>query len=378
MIISIIEQNKDFIAQEALLYALEKFPNETLTVDKEFFRRDVHMIVDIIMGELHLQGGVYPIDVVDPTIDLCENFWTLNRFKKSFRVFKQKTEMNFTVVEYVGNLSKDILENKTIEQVRGQEFFQIFDYEQIESLEKINQIETVISLIAANLGSADERNYHIDFVEDYWEKGFILTKTPNNIHKRLWNEINATKWIASNNNTYKKVPDWYTEIKRIYVDPTGNNKPTEEKREGYLTYRHAPQSLKDIAIDLINDPMFDPLKMYRPPKAIPVFLHFWNGSENSPHHVDAIDGSDVMIFCYATDAGPWKEEWGGYINIMKEVRGEYKYTKNIMPDDGNMVIVNNSAPIFKHGIRNMVNKDVNRYTFIFHYTWAYNFEELEY
>jgi hypothetical protein len=335
------------------------------------------MIIDIVSGELAIEGGQYYRNYANP--DVCDsNYWQLNNFKRSFRVLKKQNDMVFEVIGYVESIIKDVLSNTQVSPTRGTHFTQVISDHTDVSDEHLSKVSTVISLVAANVGIVLERNNHINFIEDFCEKGFVITETPKDVHQMLWDEIRNTTWVDSKNTSYKKVPDWYTEIKRNYVDPTGNNKPSSEKREGYLTYRHSPQSLKDIAHALIADKFFDPIKMYRPPKAIPVFLHFWNGSENSPHHVDAIDGSDLMIFCYATDAGPWKEEWGGYINVMKEVNGEYHYTKNVMPEDGRMVIVNNSSPIFKHGIRNLVNENVNRYTFIFHYTWAYDFKELDY
>jgi len=198
-----------------------------------------------------------------------------------------------------------------------------------------------------------------------------VTKIPKNIHEKLWDQVHNTNWIDAKKSTYKKVPDWYHENEKHYVDPTGFDRPNYEKKIGSEILTNAPKSLIDISDELIKDPLFDPLRMYRPPNPVTKYLHFWNGSENSPHHVDSIDGSDLMIFCYLTEEEEWKEEWGGYINIMKEVNSEITNTKTILPNNGVMVLVNNSCPIFKHGIRNLIKRDVNRYTFIFHYTWTY-------
>jgi hypothetical protein len=345
MSITILEENKDFIASESVKFITTNWP--AYEVDDELCRRDAMQMVDIVAGELHLEGGIFMEHVAAP--DLCDNFWQLNRYKKSFRMFRKQNDATIGTMQHIGELIKTCLDNK-------------FN----------DQIDTIISLIIANSNAGATRTPHIEFIEEYFEKGFVVTKTPDHIHKMLWDEINNTNWIESKLGRYKKVPDWYEEFKREYVDPTGVNKPDEEKKEGYLTYRHAPQSLKDIAQALIDDKYFDSLKLYRPPTAVPKFLHFWNGAENSQHHVDSIDGSDLMIFCYATEEKDWKEEWGGYINCMKEVNNEFYHTKNVMPNDQTMVLVNNSAPIFKHGIRDLVNKNINRYTFIFHYTWTYD------
>ena len=367
-----MEKNKDFIAQEAIEFLKETYP--AYNFDKEFCRRDIQLIIDIVIGELHLEGGQFP--AINASPDLCENFWQLNRFKRSFRVFRNQNPATIDTMNFTGNLIKDLLHNNLIEKVRGTTFTQFID----KSLgtitaEQLEQLDTVMSLIVANTNAGFTRTKHIENFEEYFEKGFMVTDTPKNIHQRLWEEINRTTWVQGEGLSYKTIPDWYQQKKRRYTDPTGSDRQVTERWEGLYGYYHAPQTLKDIAEDLTKDPMFDFLKLYRPPNMVPKFIHFWNGSENTQHHMDSIDGSDVMIFCYATDAGPWKEEWGGYINLMKEVNNEFFYTRNVMPDDGRMVVVNNAAPIFKHGIRDLINQNINRYTFIFHYTWTYNDNE---
>ena len=353
MNIDLIEQNKDFVAKEAIAYMSSAYP--AYEFDKEFLRRDAHMIMDIVAGELHIDGAMHP--ALNATPDLCENFWQLNKFKKSFRVFRKQNPATLDTLQFIGVTIKQLLKDKITEE---QEL----------------QLDTVMSLIAVNASAGSVRTPQIEFLEEYFEKGFVVTKTPEAIQERLWEEIRNTNWVpGAGQNTYKTIPDWYVQKKRRYIDPTGADRQVVERWEGLYGYYHAPESLKKTADMLINDPFFEPLRLYRPPNAIAKFIHFWNGSENTQHHVDSIDGSDVMIFCYCTEAEDWQEDWGGYINLMKEVNGEFYYTRNVMPNNGVMVVVNNSAPIFKHGIRDLINKQVNRYTFIFHYTWEYDKNE---
>ena len=366
MILPLIEQNKDFIAEETVCYARSKYPN--LNFEYDLFRRDIHMIVDIFMGELHVEGGVYSYDIED---GIDDSYFQLNRYKRSFTVFRNHSEETIDCIQYAANLIKKVVMNQKIEPTYNLHFSQIFDETQTLSEEKLANFDSIIGLIVANSTSGATRNYHIDFIEEYFDKGFVVTKIPSNIHEKLWEEVRNTKWIDAKKTTYKKIPEWYHENEKHYVDPTGFDRPDYEKKIGADIFTNAPQSLIDISDELIKDPLFDPLRMYRPPNAVTKYIHFWNGSENSPHHVDAIDGSDLMIFCYLTEVEDWKQEWGGYINIMKEVNSEITNTRTILPNNGVMVLVNNSAPIFKHGIRNLVKRDVNRYTFIFHYTWTY-------
>lgn len=369
--IDLIEKNKDFVAEEAIEFLARSYP--AYEFDAELMRRDVIMILDIIGCELHLDGVIGTFTNALP--DRVENYWQLNKYKSSFRELKKKNSITLEIIKEVELLITKVLNNELITTPKCDKFKQITNSDIDIDDDTLKRIPEIISLIAANCTVGTPRSDYIDFIEDYFEKGFVVTKTPDEIHSRLWNEVKSTNWVEATGNTYKKIPDWYVQKKRKYVDPTGADRQITERWEGLYGYYHAPESLKKIAQDLINHEMFGPLKLWRPPLAIPKFIHFWNGSENTQHHVDSIDGSDVMIFCYATDAGEWQKDWGGYINLLKEVNGEFFYCRNVMPDDQRMVIVNNSAPIFKHGIRDLVNKEVNRYTFIFHYTWEYDSDQ---
>lgn len=366
MILTLIEQNKDFIAEEAVHYIRKKYPS--FKYDYELLRRDIHMIVDIFMGELELEGGTTLLDIRDG-VDTSRG--QMNRYKRSFTVFRNHNMETIDGIEYTAMLIEKIYNNETIENTYNTKFFQVKNTNVKQQENKSINFQEITGLIVANSAAGAVRNYHIEFIEEYFDKGFVVTKIPPQIYEKLWEQVRTTNWIDAKKSTYKKVPDWYHENEKHYVDPTGYDRPSYERKIGADILTNAPQSLIDISDELIKDSLFNPLRMYRPPNPVTKYLHFWNGSENSPHHVDAIDGSDLMIFCYLTDETDWKEEWGGYINIMKEVNSEITNTKTVLPNDGVMVLVNNSAPIFKHGIRNLVKRDVNRYTFIFHYTWTF-------
>lgn len=366
--IDLIEKNKDFIAEECIEFLARNYV--AYNFDPEIMRRDIIMILDIVGCELRIDGVIGTFINVKP--GTVEDYWDLNKYKASFRELRKKNAITFEVIKETEQLLTKVLKNEIVELPRCDKFKQFIEPRLIVPEEQLKRIPEIFSLIAANCSIGIPRSEYLDFIEDYFEKGFVVTQTPTEIHKRLWDEVNNTNWVSSEGNTYKKIPDWYVQKKRRYTDPTGSDRQFTERWEGLYGYYHAPESLKKIAEDLIHHKIFEPLRLWRPPKAIPKFIHFWNGSENSPHHVDSIDGSDVMIFCYATDAGEWQKDWGGYINLLKEVNGEFYYCRNVMPDDQRMVVVNNSAPIFKHGIRNLVNTEVNRYTFIFHYTWEYD------
>jgi hypothetical protein len=365
-ILPLIEENKDFIAEEAILYFLEKHPNYYF--DKEFCRRDVHMICDIICGDLNLEGFISPISYASPYIK--EGFYNLNRYKGSFLCFREQNEATLDVMSYVIDTIKLIAENKNPILKRGT-YNQIKDPRRCISKSKLEDIDLLGSLIASNAGSSKKRSKYTELMEEYFDKGFIHTTIPEKIYSKLWDHVNNTNWVDATLTTYKKRPDWYHENKKYYLDPTMIDRPIYEKEFANDVYTNAPPEIIQTSYELIKEPIFDFLKTFRPPNPVTRCVHLWNGSENSPHHCDGVDGTDLMIFCYLTDEEGWNEEWGGYINMLKEVNGEFYHTKNIMPIDGTMVIVNNSNPIFKHGIRDLKYKDKNRYTFIFHYTWTF-------
>jgi hypothetical protein len=326
------------------------------------------MIIDIYMGDLHVEGSMYSYDISEGRDD---EFFQLNRYKRSFTVFRNHSKETIDFIQYTGDIIRKVVKNESVEPVYNTYFQQTKDVSLAIPEDKLSDFDSITGLIVANSASGATRNYHVEFIEEYFDKGFVVTKIPPEIHAKLWDQVHNTNWIDAEKSTYKKVPDWYHENEKYYVDPTGFDRPDYERKVATSIFTNAPQDLIDISDELIQTDTFAPLRMYRPTYPITKFLHFWNGSENSPHHVDAIDGSDVMVFLYLTEAEDWKEEWGGYINIMKEVNSEITNTRTILPNNGVMVIVNNSAPIFKHGIRNLIKRDVNRYTFIFHYTWTY-------
>lgn len=364
--ISLIEENKDFISEEVILFFQEKYSNYDL--DKEFLRRDVHMICDIICGDLNLEGFISPISYADSEVE--EKFYNLNRYKRSFLFFREQNVETLDTIDYTVQLIKMIAENKQILIKRGTQK-QIMDEQRILDSKTIQDIDLIGSLIAINSGSSKNRTQYIQLMEDYFDKGFIHTKIPEKIYHRLWEHVQKTNWVDASLSTYKKRPDWYHENKKYYLDPTMIDRPLCEKEFARDIFTNAPPEIIQTSDDLIKEPIFDFLKRFRPPNPITRCVHLWNGSENSPHHCDGVDGTDLMVFCYLTDEKGWDEEWGGYINMLKEVNGKFYHTKNIMPIDGTMVLVNNSTPIFKHGIRDLKYKDKNRYTFIFHYTWSF-------
>jgi len=364
--LSIIEENKDFLADEVIEYFKNTHP--TYTFDQEFCRRDVHMICDVICGDLRLDDYISSATYGPP--DMIENYYNLNRYKGSFLCFRDQNSSTIDVMQYAISKIKLIAKNIAVTPIITT-YPQVFDINRELTDDQVSEIDVIGSLIIRNSAAGKRRNQYTDMMEDYFDKGFIHTKIPKNIYPQLWDQVHKTNWVNAAKSTYKKRPDWYQENEKHYMDPMLLDRPTYEKLFAQEIYTNTPPDLIQIADELIKDPMFDYIRLFRPPNPVTRCVHLWNGSENSPHHNDGVDGTDLMIFCYLTDEEGWSEEWGGYINMMKEVGGKFYHTQNILPIDGTMVCVNNSSPIFKHGIRDLKYKEKNRYTFIFHYTWTF-------
>ena len=99
------------------------------------------------------------------------------------------------------------------------------------------------------------------------------------------------------------------------------------------------------------------------------YVHFWNGAESIPWHYDTIDSSDILVFVYLTEEQTWDPSWGGSISFCKDLSSGKQYMQTIMPNNGVMVVVNNSNPLFKHKVEELKNNSVNRYTLSLCYKW---------
>jgi hypothetical protein len=47
-------------------------------------------------------------------------------------------------------------------------------------------------------------------VEQYFERGYIISKLPDNLLSKLWAEIYTTDWLQDPEGVYKGKPSWYT------------------------------------------------------------------------------------------------------------------------------------------------------------------------
>ncbi len=205
--------------------------------------------------------------------------------------------------------------------------------------------------------------------EQYYEKGFFLTKLDKLNTILLWDEILKTNWILDTvDNIYKQIPDWY--ISNIDIEEiNGDNRSSCERIIGEHIVKNAPESLKKIAKNLTNTPTFDFIKTYYKSCELK-FLDMWNGSEEIPYHFDTINGCDMLVIIYLTEQTTWNKDWGGTITMKKQVGDSVLFEEEYFPNNGSMLVINNSNPLVYHKVKALNNNIVNRYTFSFNYNWS--------
>ncbi len=138
MILPLIELNKDFIASEAIHHVQRTYTDFKFEYD--LLRRDIHMVIDIFMGELHVEGGVYSYDIEEGKDD---SYFQLNRYKRSFTVFRNHSDETINCIQYTANLIKDVITNKKIEPVYNTQFEQLYDTKQKFNEEKLGEFDTI-------------------------------------------------------------------------------------------------------------------------------------------------------------------------------------------------------------------------------------------
>jgi len=201
-------------------------------------------------------------------------------------------------------------------------------------------------------------------IEDYFEKGFVVTTVPEDLISRFWFEIYSSNWIDDGDKTYKKIPDWY---KLTENEDINESKNLKERRINTIKNK-IPDSLVTLSQDLINNKVFDNLRYIRENMEFR-FSHLWNGAEEIPWHMDSIDGNDVLIFVYLTEETSWDETWGGTLSLCKNLKDKFLYETTVLPNNATMVVVNNTNPLIKHKVTSLKNLLVNRYTFSLCYKW---------
>ena len=201
-------------------------------------------------------------------------------------------------------------------------------------------------------------------IEDYFEKGFVVTTVPEDLISKFWFEIYSSNWIDDGDKTYKKIPDWY---KLTENEDINESKNLKERRISAIKNK-IPDSLVTLSQDLINNKVFDNLRYIRENIEFR-FSHLWNGAEEIPWHMDSIDGNDVLIFVYLTEEPSWDETWGGTLSLCKNLKDKFLYETTVLPNNATMVVVNNTNPLVKHRVTSLKNLLVNRYTFSLCYKW---------
>jgi hypothetical protein len=204
-------------------------------------------------------------------------------------------------------------------------------------------------------------------LENYFEKGFDITQLTPDFVTKLWQIVYTTEWI-NDESGYKAKPDWYQTKDISNVNNSRIYQGKIEREYGKELLNNSPTAITDIAQDVINSNFFSPLRVFKTNTELK-YVHLWNGAEDISWHSDAIDGSDMLILVYLTEEIKWDNNWGGCIEIAKDINNEKRYQTMVQPLSGNMVVINNANPLVKHRVHALTNQTVNRYTFNMCFNW---------
>ena len=205
--------------------------------------------------------------------------------------------------------------------------------------------------------------------EQYHDKGYFVTKLPSNLIAYLWNEIYSTQWVDDEKeNIYKKVPSWYISELTHDVGESGEARYKFERSIGKDILNKAPETLLQLSKEVLETQALDYFKKYYE-RCETIYVDLWNGSEEIPYHFDTINGADTLVLIYLTEQSEWKNEWGGQINLKKQINDVIICEEEVSPLNGTMVVINNTNPLVYHKVAALRNNDINRYTFSFNYKW---------
>lgn len=206
-------------------------------------------------------------------------------------------------------------------------------------------------------------------LENYFERGYDITKLDANLVSSLWQIIYTTNWVTENDSVYKTVPDWY-EVREVDYNEQGDGSDQDivERVYGRSLLSKCPTHIKETAYNIAKTKYFDPLRVFKKNCELK-YLHLWNGAEDIPWHQDTVDGSDMLVLIYLTEELEWNNEWGGMIGLRKELSTGPVYETLVQPLSGNMVVINNANPLIKHKVHELKNQNVNRYTFSMCLNW---------
>lgn len=205
--------------------------------------------------------------------------------------------------------------------------------------------------------------------EQYYDKGYFVSKLPAPLLAYLWNEVYSTEWVDDKKeNIYKQVPSWYISELDHNVGEHGQYRHTFERAIGSEMLHKAPESLLLLSKAVAETPELEYFKRYYQ-RCETLYIDLWNGSEEIPYHFDTINGADTLILIYLTEQSEWKTDWGGQINLKKQINDVTICEEEVLPLNGTMVVINNTNPLVFHKITALQNNAVNRYTFSFNYRW---------
>lgn len=178
------------------------------------------------------------------------------------------------------------------------------------------------------------------------------------MNTRITNTINVADLYGKGYSVFRLDPQFRRQV-RAHLDSA--NWEAKQKGELRLKEINAPaiETFLQFASNWLDvSPAIAPIKrMYGYTIS---FLDIWDGSGDPVWHWDGLDEGEIKILMYFSRSFPWKEEWGGHLEVARRDiinRAEWMSVTDedtildaikIPPNEGIIVALNNNNPCFIH------------------------------
>ncbi|MFS1428065.1 hypothetical protein LMH73_013125 [Vibrio splendidus] len=200
--------------------------------------------------------------------------------------------------------------------------------------------------------------------EQFWSIGGSYMRMSRELYQDFEAELSKITWVLDNTGEHYSSPLGL----RIPDDEMPKNMTDMERLRflnKHVTSSLSPEFISCIERLLISNQTFELQNLY---DFKIVFSDLWNGSEGCPWHWDGTDSGDAIILAYFTDHSSWKPEFGGQLEIGRNLAERSVYLSKIKktesfgfipPKKQGWVLVNNKNPHLIHRC-NKLHKDSER------------------
>lgn len=194
-------------------------------------------------------------------------------------------------------------------------------------------------------------------LDSFLEHGFVAVTLNDFLMERFIDLVQRTTWVGSHD-IYSRIPNWYENLS--LKEYSSHNRITDQKLKSQLFEKAVPKEYKDLLFFFANHSGlldgFQNLYSFDLSTA-----DLWDGAEDLGWHWDGIDAGDIIFLLYFSNM-KWEEKDGGQVETGKRsVDGKHwlmdysdiNTLHSSLPNNGNVLIINNRDPRFVHRVRPM-------------------------